>query len=240
MSRIALSALALFALSPTALANSHTQAEGGPLQAVDIFSLEMARDTQISPDGRWVAYQRRSNDIMTDQTRSAIWTVAFEGGSHRPLVTGSGSYSSPRWSPSSERLAYIASEDGTTRLKTVWRQSGRTATLAQLPGGAGQLSWSPDGQWLAFTMFTPAPGLSVDIGLPPKPPGAVWAESALVDETTRYEFDGAGELPSGFSQIYVIAADGGAPRQLTQINDGSISGLSWAPTKPVSAWKIGS
>ncbi|MFW5661161.1 MAG: S9 family peptidase [Oceanicaulis sp.] len=204
-------------------------AAGGPLQAADVFSLEIASDPQISPDGRQVAYVRRSNDIMTDRTRNAVWAIDFDGSDHRPLASGSASYSSPRWSPQSDRVVMSVSEDGESRLEMVWPASGRTARLAELPSGAGGLTWSPDGRWIAFTMFTPDPGPQVDIGLPPKPQGAEWAEPALVDENTLYEFDGIGEIPDGVSQIYVISAEGGAPRRLTSLSSGSASGLEWTP-----------
>lgn len=237
MNRILLASLAVALSAPSAFAS--TQAEGGPLQAADVFSLEMASDPQISPNGRWVAYQRRSNDIMTDQTRSAIWTVPYDGGSNRPLVTGAGEYSSPRWSPDSSQIVFIANENGESQLRKVWVDNGRSATLAQLPGGAGNLSWSPDGRWIAFTMFMPGADPQIDIGMPERPRGAEWAAPALVDETTRYEFDGAGELPSGFTQIFVAPADGGAPRQLTRVTDGSISGVSWGPDSDRLYYSLG-
>ena len=69
MSRMALLAATCLALP----------AHGAPAEAPspyftgsDLFSLSAAADAQISPDGRTVAYVRRSADIMTDRARSAI------------------------------------------------------------------------------------------------------------------------------------------------------------------------
>ena len=50
----------------------------------DLFNLEVAGDPQISPDGRTIAYVRRSNDIMTDKARSTIWLVDVASG--QPMV----------------------------------------------------------------------------------------------------------------------------------------------------------
>jgi len=218
-----------FAASAALLATAPVLAQQ-PLSAADIFSLEMAADPQISPNGDAVAYVRRSNDIMTDRTLTAIWRVDFNGDDHRPLVADEAGVSAPRWSPGGERLAYVRSDDGETELRVAYGD-GSTARLAELPFSPGGVSWSPDGETIAFTMFTPGKpeSAAIDIGLPPKPPGAEWAALAIVDETILYEFDGVGELPDGMAQIYLLSADGGAPRQLTSFESGSIGGLSWTP-----------
>ena len=88
------------------------QAETRPMKNLDVFELEVAADPQISPDGTSVVYARRSNDIMTDRARSNLWMIGTDGKSHRPLLSGKASYSSPRWSPSGDRLAYISNEQG--------------------------------------------------------------------------------------------------------------------------------
>src|SRR5687768_9559726 len=78
----------------------------------DLFSLEIASDPQISPDGRSVAYVRRSGDIMTDRFRPTIWLVDTANGRQRPLVAGTGNHSQPRWSPTGDRIAYISNAEG--------------------------------------------------------------------------------------------------------------------------------
>ena len=50
---------------------------------------------------------------------------------------------------------------------------------------------------------------------PPKPEGAEWAPPLEVITDLTYRADGAGYLKPGYTHIYVVSADGGAPRQLT-------------------------
>src|ERR1044072_5905620 len=78
----------------------------------DLFDLEVARDPQISPDGSRIAYVRRSNDVMTDSTRSTIWLIDVKSGAQTPLVAGRGNHFLPRWSPDGTRLAYVSTTEG--------------------------------------------------------------------------------------------------------------------------------
>ena len=84
------------------------QSADGPVatfSGADLFKLEAARDPQISPDGRQIAYVRQSGDVMSDRNRPSIWLVDVATGRQRPLVTGPGTYSQPRWSPDGTRIA---------------------------------------------------------------------------------------------------------------------------------------
>ncbi len=108
----------------------------GPQRAFtgsDLFNLEWASDPEISPDGRTIAYVRESNDIMTDKARRTIWLVDVASGKQRPLLAGSGSYFSPRWSPDGDRLAYVAAEGASPQLFVRWMGSGESARITQLP-----------------------------------------------------------------------------------------------------------
>lgn len=198
-------------------------------QGRDLFGLQYAADPQIRPDGRAVAYARRSFDIMTDRGRSSIWLIDTETGTQTPLVTGSGSHGSPRWSPKGDRLAYVSSaQDGRPQLFVRWIQSGQTAKLAELLDAPDSLTWSPDGKWIAFTMF--APDSKQPLGeAPPKPENAQWAPPLEVITDITYRTDGGGYLKPGYTHVYVVAADGGAPRQLTFGAFNESGPLSWGP-----------
>src|SRR5690349_10275589 len=120
---------AAFCLSIPALA----AAADGPsrtFESRDLFSLEAASDTQISPDGSRIAYVRRSGDIMTDRMRPTIWLVDSRTGQQSPLAAGPGSHSQPRWSPDGRRLAYISTaEGGGAQLFVRWMDSGESVRI---------------------------------------------------------------------------------------------------------------
>lgn len=199
------------------------------LQNIDVFELEVATDPQISPDGSQVVYVRQSNDIMIDRARSNIWIVDTDGENHRPLLSGTQSFSSPRWSPSGDRIAYISSAEGRgPELYVRWMDTGQTALLSNLAESPSGLSWSPDGKMLAFSALVKSE--KETLATPPaKPEGAQWAPPAIVIERLNYRSDGRGYLEPGVSQLFVIPADAGTPRQVTTGDFNHGGTLAWAP-----------
>ncbi len=197
--------------------------------ASDVFELEYATDPQIAPSGEVIAYVRRSNDIMTDRTRSNIWTVNADGSNHRPLLSGTANYSSPRWSPDGNRLAYVSNEERGSQLYVRWMDTGQTALLTNIQSSAGNISWSPDGTQIAFTMNVEFDAKPFSISLPEKPEGAEWSPAFEYITETRYQADGSGILEPAYSHIFVVPAEGGTPRQLTSGNFNHRSSLSWTP-----------
>ncbi|HNP37804.1 MAG TPA: S9 family peptidase [Woeseiaceae bacterium] len=196
---------------------------------LDVFDLEYVTDPQISPDGSMIAYARRSMDIMTDRAITNIWVIDTAGKQQRPLLSGIQSYSSPRWSPSGDRLAYVAKagERG-AELYVRWMDTGQTALLTNLPEDPGSISWSPDGAYIAFEMFVPSKGL--ELAIPPaKPDGAKWAPPVKIIDQLPYRADGQGYLETGYSHLFIVPADGGTPRQLTSGDYDHNGPMSWSP-----------
>lgn len=220
----------LWSLLPLVLLPFSAIALGQDLfSARDVFELEYATDPQIASDGEHIAYVRRSNDIMTDRTRSNIWLLRADGSDHRPLLSGTANYSSPRWSPDGTRLAYLSNEERGSQLYVRWMDTGQTALLTNIQNSASNISWSPDGQTIAFNLNVEFDSKPFSVSMPDKPEGADWSPAFKYVTETRYQADGSGILEPAYSHVFVVPAEGGTPRQLTQGNFNHRSQLSWTP-----------
>lgn len=211
-----------------AQADDKTATDSHYFQAEDIFQLEVATSPQVSPDGKSVVYVRRSNDIMTDSTRSSLWQVDAEGKSHRPLLSSKKNYYSPRWSPDGKRLAYLSNADGKPQLYIRWMDTGQTALVTNVTSSLSSITWSPDGKSLAFTMSVDAKEKPLKVKLPKKPKGAEWSPKFEYITKARYQADGRGVLEPAYTHIFVVPADGGTARQLTSGNYHHRGSLSFA------------
>jgi dipeptidyl aminopeptidase/acylaminoacyl peptidase len=195
----------------------------------DLFNLSVATDPQVSPDGRWIAYVRRSGDIMSDRMIPSIWLVEVATGAERPLVAGRGSHSSPRWSPDGKRLAYISTaEGGAPQLFVRWMDNGEAARVTGLPDSPNSISWSPDGRRIAYVMRVPDEGAKLG-STPRKPEGAEWGKPLEIIDKVTYRTDAGGYVKAGFDHLFIVDALGGAPRQLTSGAYHHNGPLDWTP-----------
>ena len=219
----------LFIISMLLISSVVARADDAVLRNVDIFELEYAADPQVSPDGASVAYVRTSMDIMSDRAVANIWQVDADGDNHRPLLSGPKNYSSPRWSPGGDRLAYVTRVPRRgAQLHVRWMDTGQTAVISNVRRTPNAISWSPDGEYLAFVMLVPDD--NEPLAKPPAAPdGADWAPGAKVIESMPYRFDGRGYLETGRDHVFVVSAEGGTPRQLTGGDFDHRGPLAWTP-----------
>jgi dipeptidyl aminopeptidase/acylaminoacyl peptidase len=198
-----------------------------PFNAMDVFDLEWVSDPQVAPDGNRVVYVRRSNDIMSDRTRSYLWRIDADGNNHRPLLSNNDNAYSPRWSPEGNRLAFISSSTGSSQIHVRWMDNGDVAVVTHLQSSPSNLSWSPDGRWLAFTLSVKAPTEPM-VKPRSKPKGATWADKPITVSTTRYQYDGRGIVAPSYRHVFVVPAEGGSARQLTTGDFNHSGALSWS------------
>jgi dipeptidyl aminopeptidase/acylaminoacyl peptidase len=222
----------VLATTPFAAAAAQQQqpaaAPDGPSRGftgADLFGLSIAADPQISPDGKRIVYVRRSGDVMTDRMQSSLWMIDVASGTQAPFAAQG---ATPRWSPDGTRVAYSAGDGDGSQLFVRWVATGASARVTALPGDPSALAWSPDGTRLAFTANVA--GQATTLGkAPPKPEGAKWAEPLEVIDRVNYRADGPGYIKPGYDHVFVVAADGGAARQLTYGAFDDTGPLSWSP-----------
>jgi len=203
------------------------QAAPHSLEPEDLFRMQWATDPQIRPDGTQIVYARVANDIMTDRLVSSLWLIDIATGAQTPLAPGTGSNTSPRWSPDGSRIAYLStSSDGRTQIAIRW-MGGETANITNLTESPREISWSADGKQIAFVMLTPVSGPSIGKPLT-KPPGATWGADPVVIDSMHFRADGQGMDKPGFMHIFVLSVEGGAPRQLTFGPFSDAGPLAWS------------
>lgn len=186
--------------SPTRLTNDH------------YFDFETVNDAQISPDGAHIVYVRRQANKIEDRWETSIWILNADGSQHRFLAKGA----APRWSHDGKRILYIAEgEPRGSQIFVRWIDAEGPATqVTHATESIGDAHWSPDGKWIAYSMFVPAKE-NWNISMPAAPQGAKWTGAPRVVDTLHYRQDRVGFLQDGYTHLFVVSADGGAPRQIT-------------------------
>ena len=194
----------------------------------DVFGLQFVQQPKISPDGKTIVYRRMQMDIQEDRTVGNLWRINKDGSQHQKLTSFEGSESGAVWSPSGNRLAYIRGTENGSEIYIYWQDSQKSALITQLDGSPSSLSWSPDGQSIAFRMKVKIPSPKL-ISMPKKPKGAKWASPARVTDRLYHERDGSGYIIPGFSQLFLIDAQGSSARQLTFGDYQHRGPISWHP-----------
>ena len=188
------------------------------LALADFLEYEQVRDffrgggPQISPDGSQIIYTRWWVDKMNDRWKASLWLMNADGTRNRWLLDAS----TARWSPDGSRIAWVAQGEptGSQIFVRYMDAEGAKTQVTRVEHGPSGLSWSPDGEWLAFSMLVPEAG-SLSAAVPGRPSGATWAAEPKIVERLDYRQDYAGYSDAGHSQIFVVPASGGTPRQLT-------------------------
>jgi dipeptidyl aminopeptidase/acylaminoacyl peptidase len=208
--------LAIVPLTALLVAGAPLAAQGvtdGRLTVEKYLDFESVGDPVISPDGRRVIYTRRWVDPAKDRFASTLWMIEADGSRNRQLRDGSNA----RWSPDGTRILFVdTDEDDRPQIFVRWMDAeGAVTQVTRVAEPPENPQWSPDGRSIAFAAFVPATQ-AWPIDLPSPPEGATWTEPPRIIERTHFRADRRGFLEDGNMHLFVVPAEGGTPRQVTE------------------------
>ncbi len=234
---------------------SKTTTQRQPITPEMAASLRFPLDPALAPDGKRVAFTLAEWAPGQPRRRMSIWVAPVDGGEASVFVSSAKDDSFARWSPDGRWLAFLSNraDEGGFEKKQLYvmpAQGGAARRVCAMPNGVNFPAWSPDSQRIAFTTLEgpePAPD---PIVVTPDRHTRLWSvalaggqpEPVTPDNLTVWDFawspdearfalyygEGPGETDWYRGQVGVVAAGGGAVRQLTQLTR-QASALAWSP-----------
>src|SRR6266496_1482157 len=207
--------LTLSALATLAIGSSSDAARRVPT-VDDLLTIKSVSGTQISPDGKWIAYTVNYGDFKQDGFITQIWLVESDSRKTFQLTRGERSSTNPRWSPDGQWLAFLSNRlEDKNQIFVINPAGGEAQQLTKSETAIGNFAWSEDGKTIAYTATEPTPQILKD----------------------RKEYLGDYDVVrNGYSYVQLwtlnVAEAMNAPivgKQRTRKKDFSIDSFSWSP-----------
>ncbi|MCI1187036.1 S9 family peptidase [Hymenobacter sp. DH14] len=195
-------------------------------ELADIGRVVNVGDPQLSPDGRSILVVVSRPNLATNRNEAEVVLVDVASGRQRVLVAGRPTVKQPRWSPTGDRVAFLArtgtGKEAHTQLFVQQLASGEARQLTTAIENVQLYSWKPDGTALAYSAAdAPANAAEVARGndsfevgngsvtaTAPPAPDHIWLVSATGDTPARRLTSGPLSLPDDSSAPFAWAPDG--------------------------------
>ncbi|HEY6219770.1 MAG TPA: hypothetical protein VIV65_06910, partial [Gemmatimonadaceae bacterium] len=123
-----------------------------PITYDEIITHREVSQPTISADGKRVAFVVRQAFLDINGYRTALFVMPADSGARpRAVLERAGGVSSLRWSPSGDKLYFVAGLNGRPQLWALARQTGQLTQLTRHATGVAGVVWSADGRTIAFT-----------------------------------------------------------------------------------------
>jgi dipeptidyl aminopeptidase/acylaminoacyl peptidase len=130
------------------------KAQARKIELGDLQKIVDVSSPQISPDGKSIVIIVSRVNWDEDCYDSQLVLVDIATGAQRPLTNIRKGLSLPQWSPSGDRLAFLAEageeKKAAEQIFVLPMDGGEPQQITSAPLGVEQFAWRPDGAFLAF------------------------------------------------------------------------------------------
>ncbi len=151
-------AIVLFCL--LLVATSALAGEKHPFSVHDMLAMERISDPQVSPDGKWVAFNVRSTDLEANRGRTDLWLAAVDGSESRRLTTHEAGDWNPRWCLNGT-IYFLSTRTGSSQIWNIDPRGGEARQVTDLALGIDNMELVPDLHGFLLTMQV-YPGRGLD------------------------------------------------------------------------------
>ena len=153
-------------LAASVLLATAAGAQARRIQLDDLSKIVSVSDPQISPDGKSIVCVVSRQNLDRDRSDSELVLVEVASGAQRVLTYDRKGVGSPRWSPSGDRVAFVAvapvtkeGKDGDSKEKeskesaqlfVLPMSGGEAKKITNVPNGIEQFAWRPNGNDIAY------------------------------------------------------------------------------------------
>jgi len=210
--------LAIFVALPAVAAETH------PFGVADMWAMKRISDPQVSPDGKWVLFNLRTNDMAANKGLFDLWLVGADGAGLRRLTSHPAADTGGRWSPDGKWIWFTSTRSGSSQVWKMPVDGGEATQVTSLPLDASNVAVSPDGKSIAFSVEV-FPGTSIDDSAKKVADrDASKATGKVFDSLFIRHWDTWAD--GRRSHIFVMPATGGAPVDIMKAM------VADAPSKP--------
>ncbi|SET48836.1 Dipeptidyl aminopeptidase/acylaminoacyl peptidase [Salinibacillus kushneri] len=186
------------------------------ITAEDLLNFTFISDPQVSPDGNWVVFVKRTMN-KKENYQSSLYVMNTKTKESIPFTQGDSKDTHPRWSPDGNMILFTSNHSGTNQIWKISFHGGEAQQITFFKNGASQPVWSPDSRSILCATQLKE-NQSIHEEETDKKDEKDEQPKPYITTRLKYKANGQGLLEEKFSQLVLIDLERNKITQLTEGN----------------------